>query len=61
MTGMEIVYLVGALGGLGIFIFLIRRASEQSALEGQKGVEKRLRDASLDEQVDAPEDGSTQG
>ncbi len=42
MTGMELLYLVASLGGLGIFIVFIRRASERSSLEGRPKAEAEL-------------------
>ena len=51
MTGVEIVWLVGALVAVFGFLFVVRRASERSQLKGGPAdeVRRRLRDARKDE------------
>jgi fused signal recognition particle receptor len=46
MTGLELVYLIGALSAVALFLFTVRRASARNQLrDGGAAARKRLRDA----------------
>ncbi|HKE14398.1 MAG TPA: signal recognition particle-docking protein FtsY [Kofleriaceae bacterium] len=56
MTGLEIVYLLGALSAIAIFLFAVRRASERNQLQGGgQAARRRLRERAEEEEREEAE------